>query len=99
MHDASSPRAWERVSSRHADDMLLFRPPAGVEAPERMVRMFFHHRNPQFGEWRNSSVSYPDFLDLTRAKSFSAIAAQYVTGASLGRGADAAQITAEDWPV
>lgn len=74
-------------------DMLLFRPPAGVVAPEGVVRMFFHHRNPQFGEWRNSSVSYPDYTDLGRARSFSAIAAQYVSSASLGRGAEAAPVS------
>ncbi len=74
-------------------DMLLFRPPVGVEAPGTLVRLFFHHRNPQFGEWRNSSVSYPDFTDLTRAKSFAAIAAEYSTSASLGRGPEAAQVS------
>lgn len=74
-------------------DMLLIRPPAGVEAPDRVVRLFFHHRNPQFGEWRNSSVSFPDFTDLGAAKSFTTIAAQYTASASLGRGAEAAQVS------
>jgi len=71
-------------------DMLLFRPPVAVEAPERVVRLFFHHRNPQFGEWRNSSVSYPDFTDLGGATSFSSVAAQYSGSVSMGRGAEAA---------
>jgi predicted permease len=73
-------------------DMLLFRPPVGVEAPDRVVRLYFHHRNPQFGEWRNASVSYPDYTDLTRAKGFAAIAADYSSNASLGRGAEAAPV-------
>jgi predicted permease len=74
-------------------DMLLFRPPVGVEAPDRVVRLYFHHRNPQFGDWRNSSVSYPDYTDLTRAKGFAAIAASYASSASLGRGAEAASVS------
>lgn len=73
-------------------DMLLFRPPVGVEAPDRVARLYFYHRDPQFGEWRNSSVSYPDYTDLTRAKGFAAIAASYSSSASLGRGAEAAPV-------
>ncbi len=74
-------------------DMLLFRPPVGVEAPERIVRLFSHHRNPQFGEWRNSSVSYPDFADLGGAASFSSLTAQYSGNVSMGRGAEAAPVS------
>ena len=85
-------------------DMLLLRPPAGVEEPGRVTRMLFHHRNPQFGEWTNSSVSYPDFTDLGAAKSFVVVSAQYTTGASMGRGAEAkpvavAAVTGEFFPL
>ncbi len=74
-------------------DMLLLRPPAGVEAPGRVTRLLFHHRNPQFGEWTNSSVSYPDFTDLGAAKTFTALSAQYTSGASMGRGAEAKPVS------
>ncbi len=74
-------------------DMLLLRPPAGVEAPGRVTRLLFHHRNPQFGEWTNSSVSYPDFTDLGAAKTFAALSAQYTSGASMGRGAEAKPVS------
>ncbi|MEO8633672.1 MAG: ABC transporter permease [Gemmatimonadales bacterium] len=73
-------------------DMLLRRPPADVTAPAQVARLFFHHRNPQFGDWRNSVVSYPDYTDLRQAKSFSAVTAVYSGSASMGRGADAAPV-------
>ena len=75
-------------------DMLLLRPPAGVEEPGRVTRLLFHHRNPQFGEWTNSSVSYPDFTDLGPAKSFATVSAQYISRASMGRGAEAKPVSA-----
>ena len=85
-------------------DMLLLRPPAGVEEPGRVTRLLFHHRNPQFGEWTNSSVSYPDFTDLGPAKSFATVSAQYISRASMGRGAEAkpvsvAAVTGEFFPL
>lgn len=74
-------------------DTLLLRPPAGVVAPDRVVRLLFHHRNPQFGDWTNSSVSFPDFTDLAPAKGFEAVAAQYATGVSMDRGAEAEAVS------
>jgi predicted permease len=74
-------------------DTLLLRPPAGVATPQRVVRMYFRFSNPQFGEWRNPVASYPDFVALAAAKSFASVAARYSGSASLGRGAEAAEVS------
>lgn len=74
-------------------DALLLRQPAGVVAPERVVRTYFHFTSPQFGDYRNSVVSYPDFTDLRQARGLTAVAAQYFGGASLGRGAEATEVS------
>lgn len=73
-------------------DTLLFRPPVSVERSDRIIRTYFKSSNPQFGDWINSVVSFPDYQDLTRAKSLSAVAAMYSTSGSLGRGAEARSI-------
>jgi len=73
-------------------DTLLFRPPTGVEQPDRIVRTYFQHSNPQFGQWISSVVSYPDYIDLGRATTLSGVAAQYAASGSLGRGAEAKSI-------
>ncbi len=70
-------------------DSLLLRPPAAVEDPGRLVRSYFRFRNEQFGGWTNSSVSYPDFTDLSGSAAFSKVAGIWMTRASLGRGAEA----------
>ena len=74
-------------------DTLLLRPPAGVEAPGRVVRLFFNHHSPQFGDYRNSVVSFPDFTDLGPAASFTSLAAHYCSAASMGRGAEATSVS------
>ena len=74
-------------------DALLLRAPAGVVAPDRVVRTYFHFSSPQFGDYRNSVVSYPDFTDLWRARGFASVAAQYFGSASLGRGAEATEVS------
>lgn len=73
-------------------DTLLFRPPVGVEQSDRIIRAYFQHANPQFGQWINSVVSYPDYTDLGRATSLAGIAAQNAMGGSLGRGAEAESV-------
>jgi predicted permease len=74
-------------------DALLLRPPAGVTIPDRVARVYFRFSNPQFGEWRNPVASYPDFVALGTARSFAGLAARYSGSASLGRGADAAEVS------
>jgi predicted permease len=73
-------------------DTLLFRPPVSVEHSDRIIRTYFKSSNPQFGDWINSVVSFPDYQDLTRARSLSGVAAMYATSGSLGRGAEARSI-------
>jgi len=73
-------------------DTLLFRPPVGVEQPDRLLRTYFQSSNAQLGRWVNSAVTYPDYLDLTRARSLAGVAAQYPSEASLGRGSEARPI-------
>jgi putative ABC transport system permease protein len=75
-----------------AMDAMLFRPPVSVEAPTRIVRTYFRSTNPQWGDWTNSSTSFPDYLDLSQAASFEGVAAQYGTSASMGRGAEARSV-------
>ena len=70
-------------------DSLLLRPPAAVEEPGQVVRSYFRFRSEQFGGWTNSSVSYPDFTDLSGSHLFSSVAGIWMTRASLDRGAEA----------
>ncbi len=74
-------------------DMLLFRPPVAVAAPDELVRVYFHHKSVQFGDWTNSVVSYPDLTTLQGAHGFQGVAAMYGSGASLGRGAEAQPVS------
>ncbi len=74
-------------------DTLLFRPPAAVEQPDQIARVYFRHQDAQLGAWTNSSVTYPDLLDLSRSHSFASVAGITVNGASLGRGAEARPIS------
>jgi predicted permease len=71
-------------------DTLMFRPPAGVRDPDRVVRPYFRFFQAPFGGWTSDAVSYPDFTDLRdRVTAFDLVAAYYQTPMSLGRGGDA----------
>jgi predicted permease len=71
-------------------DTLMFRPPAGVRDPERLVRPYFHFSTPSFGSWTGPTVSYLDFTDLRdHVAAFSNVGAFYSASTSLGRGAEA----------
>jgi putative ABC transport system permease protein len=73
-------------------DVLLLRPPAGVSAPDRVVRPYFQVMDPQLGDWTASTVTYPDFTDLQLGSSFAAVAPVFTQSSSLGRGADATPV-------
>jgi len=74
-------------------DVLLVRPPAGVRAPEGIVRLYIRQTHRRFGEWTNSSTSVPDYEAMRDGTPLLAsTAAQFVTGMSLGRGAEAQQV-------
>jgi predicted permease len=74
-------------------DTMLFRPPVAVTEPERMVRTYFQFTSTLIGTYTNSTVSYPDFTTLGKAASASGVAAQYAGSASLGRGAEARDVS------
>ena len=73
-------------------DALLFRPPAGVTDPGRVVRVQLQlpaPPNEPVGEL-SSSLSYPDYVNLRdNAKGFSDVAAFAPTTASVGEGESA----------
>jgi predicted permease len=75
-------------------DTLLFRPPAHVQDPERVVRLYFRKHSPSFGTTTSSITGYPLYtLIRDSARAFDAVAAfTYSQNASLGRGADARRV-------
>ena len=76
-------------------DTLLVRPPAGVRAPEEVVRLYVRQTHPRFGEWTNSSTSVPDFEAVRDGTPLLATTvAQFSRDMSLGRGAEARPVHA-----
>lgn len=75
-------------------DTLLFRPPAHVEDPDRVVRLYFRKTPPGFGTYTTSTTGYPLFTALRdSAHAFQSVAAfTHGQGASLGRGPEAKPI-------
>jgi predicted permease len=74
-------------------DTMLFRPPVAVREPDRVVRSYFQFKDPQFGVYTNSVVSYRDLVTLQGSSLAAGVAAQYRGSASLGRGAEARDVT------
>ncbi|HWA57337.1 MAG TPA: ADOP family duplicated permease [Gemmatimonadales bacterium] len=74
-------------------DTMLFRPPVAVKSPEGIVRPYYHSGNAQFGDWTNSSGSFPDILSLRRVTGFAQVAAFYTSRASMGRGSEARPVS------
>ena len=76
-------------------DTLLLRPPAHVVEPERVTRVYVKQSDPAFGEFTNSSVSYPDYTDLRdQGRDFSAVGALAGGRVPYGRGASARELRA-----
>jgi predicted permease len=72
-------------------DRLLLRPPAHVQDPATVRRITLSRTNPNSGEQQIQEVlTYPSFEDLSRARSFSAVAGYTTRELTLGRG-DAAE--------
>jgi predicted permease len=70
-------------------DTLLLKPPAQVQDPGRVVRIYFT-RN--FGEgvvFTGASTSFPSYESLRSTPAFSSVAATFYARLSLGRGANA----------
>ncbi len=86
-------------------DRLLLRPPAHVQDPATVRRITLSRTNPNSGEQQIQEVlTYPSFEDLSRARSFSAVAGYTTRELTLGRGdaaerASAALTTANFFPL
>ncbi len=75
-------------------DTLLFRPPAHVEHPDQVVRLYFRKTSPAFGTYTSATTGYPLYTSLRDStRAFQAVAAfTHTRSASLGRGAEARAI-------
>jgi predicted permease len=74
-------------------DQLFFRPPAAVQDPGQLSRIYFRERVPVVGEITTDLASFPTFTDLrTGARSFEGVAAYHVTMVSEGRGNQATRL-------
>jgi predicted permease len=88
------------VTMAGAIDRLLFRAPAGIRDPDRVVRLLFvsdspRGESPAFVPRVGSGFSYPAFLDLQRdVSSFESIAGYSASVLSLGVGAEAVPVRA-----
>jgi predicted permease len=76
-------------------DSLLFRPPAHVVDPDRVVRVQFTRSGDAPGDRTPWSVSnYPAFEDAAATHAFDAVAAYYPATVSIGRGVEAYEASA-----
>ncbi len=74
-------------------DTLFFRPPAHVQEPDRVVRVYVTKTSPPFGTSTSSVTSFAKYIDLRGGvRSFSDVAAYYSHGLSLGLGAEAQSV-------
>ncbi len=74
-------------------DTLFFRPPAQVQDPNRIVRVYVTRTSAPFGRYTSSTTSFAKYVDLRDGvRSFSDLAAYYSTSLSLGQGASARSI-------
>jgi hypothetical protein len=73
-------------------DALLFRPPAHVEKPGTVRRVYVTDRLPGFGEYTSSTTSYPVLQDLGRVKAFAGVGSFFSAAVPVGRGAEAQKV-------
>ena len=73
-------------------DRLLFKPPAHVAAPERVVRYTLTQTSGAFGVFTNQSVTWKEVLLLRQARSIEGLAAFASGSGSLGRGERARRV-------
>ncbi len=70
-------------------DTLLFRPPAQVDQPEAVQRIYITNSFPGVGEVTASETSFPVLRDLGQVRAFSAVGGFFSTDVGLGRGREA----------
>jgi predicted permease len=74
-------------------DRLLFRPPAYIQAPDRVHRVYLAVSTDRSGEFINSSMSYKRFVELTEwTTSFDVTTAMAAGEAAIGEGVDAREM-------
>lgn len=73
-------------------DRLLFKPPAHVASPERVVRYTLTQTTETFGAFTNQSVTWKEVLLLRQAHSIDGLAAFASGSGSLGRGGQARRV-------
>ncbi len=74
-------------------DTLFFRPPAHVQEPDHVVRVYVTRTSPPFGTSTSSITSFAKYIDLRDGvRSFSDLAAYYSWPVSLGHGAEARSV-------
>jgi predicted permease len=77
-------------------DRLLLRPPSHITQPDRLRHLFVDSYNANSGtRITDATFSYPDYVDFTRVKSFSGVAAGSSRTLTIGAGDEAHQIDAE----
>jgi len=75
-------------------ERMLLQPPPHVQEPDG-VRRVVVHRNTDFGvEVFTEGLTYPDYLDMTKVRAFSHVAAYNDAKVTVGRGADAQEVDA-----
>jgi predicted permease len=73
-------------------DALMFKPPAQVRDPGRVVRIYFTQSASVFGRFTQASTSYPNFTELRDGVAgFERVAAFWTRQVEMGRGAGASQ--------
>ncbi len=71
-------------------DTLMFRPPARVEEPGRVVRLYFSQTAPVFGHFTMASTSYGTLGDMrSQVPAFAEVAGFWTREMDVGRGAGA----------
>jgi predicted permease len=73
-------------------DALLFRPPAHVEKPGEVKRIYLSDRLAGIGEYTSSITSYPVSQDLEKVKAFEATGSFFATEVPVGQGAEAQKV-------
>lgn len=72
-------------------DALLLRPPAHLDEPDRVARLFVRHDDPIAGSALSPKTDYPTLLDLRETPAFSDVAGVAVVPTDIGPGADVAR--------
>ncbi|MFN0178015.1 MAG: ABC transporter permease [Gemmatimonadales bacterium] len=75
-------------------DRLLFKPPAHLIDPDRLVRYTLTQTHPTFGSFTNASVTYRELALQRESSALADLAGFYSTGLSYGRGEAARELRA-----